>query len=436
MMTPQEAISYIENYGWSTTRLGLDRTKALLAALGHPERSLKFVHVAGSNGKGSTCAMLASVLHAAGYRTGLYISPYIEAFGERIQIDGEYIPGSRLAEITERVMAIADGMEDHPSQFELVTAIALQYYVEEQCDIVVLEVGMGGALDSTNAIDAPEVAVITNIGLEHTEYLGSTLEEIAATKAGIIKTGCRAVCYDGAPEVTETIRRICAERAVPLVIADAGKVRLIETNLDGQRFEWEGDEYRLPLLGPHQLHNAAVVLEVIRSLREKGWKISAGQLREGLAATVWPARFEVLSRDPVFILDGGHNTQCAEALADCIETYLPGRRITFLLGVLADKDYDSIVGLMMPYAREFICLTPLSPRALSAESLAEHIRAKGGRAEAVPSIRDGILLAEGRAKDAAAQEGTEPAIIAFGSLYLAGAVRTEFRMLLQTGCKE
>ncbi|MBQ1390469.1 MAG: bifunctional folylpolyglutamate synthase/dihydrofolate synthase, partial [Firmicutes bacterium] len=177
-MTAQEAITYIENYSWSTTRLGLDRTKALLAAIGDPQKKLKFIHVAGSNGKGSTCAMLAEICKQAGYRTGLYISPYIQEFTERIQIDGVNIPGERLAEITERVKKIADEMEDHPSQFELVTAIAIEYYYEEHCDLVVLEVGMGGALDSTNAIDAPEVAVITNIGLEHTEYLGNTLEEI------------------------------------------------------------------------------------------------------------------------------------------------------------------------------------------------------------------------------------------------------------------
>ena len=200
-MTPQEAIDYIEQFTWSTTKLGLERTQALLRALGDPQKKLKFIHVAGSNGKGSTCAMLAAILRSAGYRTGLYISPYIQDFCERMQIDGENVPGDKLAEITERVRVIADAMEDHPSQFELVTAIAMEYFCEARCDIVVLEVGMGGALDSTNAIDAPEVAVITNIGLEHTEYLGDTLEKIAATKAGIIKSGCSAVCYDGAPEV-------------------------------------------------------------------------------------------------------------------------------------------------------------------------------------------------------------------------------------------
>ncbi|MBQ1706679.1 MAG: bifunctional folylpolyglutamate synthase/dihydrofolate synthase, partial [Clostridia bacterium] len=184
-MTYQEAIAYIEDYTWSTTRLGLDRTVELLHRLGDPQKDLKFVHVAGSNGKGSTCAMLASVLREAGYKTGLYTSPHVLCFEERLQVNGRYILREDLAAVTERVKVEADAMEDHPSQFELVTAIGMLYFKEQGCDIVVLEVGMGGALDSTNVIDMPEVAVITNIGLEHTEFLGNTLEEIAMTKGGI-----------------------------------------------------------------------------------------------------------------------------------------------------------------------------------------------------------------------------------------------------------
>lgn len=206
-MTEREAIKYIEAQGWSETRLGLDRTRTLLAALGSPEKKLRFVHVAGSNGKGSTCAMLDSILRCAGYHTGLYTSPYIERFNKRIRIDGEDISSSDLSRITERVRAIADAMDDHPSQFELVTAIAMQYFYENRCDIVVLEVGMGGALDSTNVIPAPEVAVITNIGPEHTEYLGNTISEIAAAKAGIIKPGCLTVCYDGDPAATSVVEK-------------------------------------------------------------------------------------------------------------------------------------------------------------------------------------------------------------------------------------
>ena len=402
--------------------MGLGRTKELLSLLGNPQKDLKFIHVAGSNGKGSTCAMLASILKEASYKTGLYISPYIQEFGERIQINGQNIEGARLAEITERVKVLADSMDDHPSQFELVTAIAIQYYQEEGCDIVVLEVGMGGALDSTNAIDAPEVSVIANIGLEHTEYLGDTIEEIAETKAGIIKTGANAICYDGDPKATEVIRRICQEKAVPLTITDFSKIVPGEYSLKGQSFLWKGEEgdieYFLPLLGPHQLKNTALVMETVEALKSRGWKIPKEAIVRGLEKVKWPARFEVLTEDPLFILDGGHNPQCAEALKEAIETYLPGDKIVFLLGVLADKDYETIIKMVEGFAQEFICVTPKSPRALSGEELACVISDRGSKANAAESISDGLAMA------LEASHGNP--IIAFGSLYLAGTVRTEF----------
>ena len=426
-MTPQEAIDYIEQYTWSTTRLGLERTQQLLRALGDPQKKLKFIHVAGSNGKGSTCAMLAAILQAAGYRTGLYISPYIQDFCERMQVDGQNVPGETLAAITERVRAIADGMEDHPSQFELVTAIALEYFYESRCDIVVLEVGMGGALDSTNAIDAPEVAVITNIGLEHTEYLGDTLEKIAATKAGIIKPGCHAVCYDGAPEVTEVVRAVCAEKQVPLKCVDFSRMDPIAETLDGQTFRWDGAEKRVALLGPHQLHNTATVLHAVEALRERGWNIPDAAVDAGLANVKWPARLEVLSRDPLFLLDGGHNPQCAEALAAAIDKLLPGEKVVFLLGVLADKDYPQIMDIVMPYAKKFVCMTPFSDRALTADKLRDYLKSRGAQASSCGSdVARGI-------RAACRAAGKRGAVVAFGSLYLAGHVRTVFQEMQARG---
>ena len=298
-MTENEAVAYIENYGWSTTRLGLARTRELLAKLGNPQKRLRFIHVAGSNGKGSACAMFDAILSAAGYQTGLYTSPYIEEFSERIRVDGENIPGEALAKITERVKAIADAMADHPSQFELVTAIGMVYFLERDCDVVVLEVGMGGALDSTNAIDAPELAVIANIGLEHTEYLGDTLEKIAATKAGIIKPGCACVCYDGAPEVTHVLRDVCAEKGVRLTRVDYANLKPLAQSLEGQDFAWKGQPYRLNLIGEHQLHNAALVLTGVEALRARGWNIPDAAVLGGLQTVTWPARLEVLNRSPL-----------------------------------------------------------------------------------------------------------------------------------------
>jgi len=418
-MTAKEAIAYIENYTWSTTRLGLGRTRELLGAMGNPQKHLKFIHVAGSNGKGSTCAMLAAILQKAGYKTGLYISPFIEEFNERMQVNGETIPGEQLAAITEQVKGYADAMEDHPSQFELVTAIAMQYFYESQCDIVVLEVGMGGALDSTNVIDCPEVAVITNIGLEHTEYLGNTLEEIAATKGGIIKPGCSVVLYDGAPEVTATIEAICQEKNVPLVKTDFSTLAPTRQNLAGQDFFYGGDAYHTALLGPHQLHNAVVVLETLKVLQAKGWDIPVTSIHEGLEDVRWPARLEVLNRDPLFLLDGGHNPQCAEALADALPDLLPQKAV-FLAGVLADKEYEKMVEFVKPFASEFVCVTPLSDRALPAEQFAEAVRAQGLNATACETVEDGLQAAF----DAAGEDGC---IVSFGSLYLAGAVRRACR---------
>ncbi len=416
-MTANEAIAYIEDHTWSTTRLGLERTRMLLAALGDPQKKLRFVHVAGSNGKGSTCAMLERILRCSGYRTGMYISPYLQDFRERIQISGEYIPGEALAEITERVRVIADAMDDHPSQFELVTAIGMEYFARQQCDVVVLEVGMGGELDSTNAIDSPEAAVITNIGLEHTEYLGKTLAEIASAKAGIIKPGCDCVCYPSGEEVLAVIESVCAAKGVPLHIADHALAESVYSGLDGQVFRWKENEYRLALLGDYQVRNAVTVLETVSVLRERGWNIPEKAVHAGLDKVRWPARMEKLAAEPLCLLDGGHNPQCAQALTDSLKTLLPGRKAVFLTGVLADKDYKTIMDTVLPLANEFICLTPVSPRALSAEKLAEHLRSLGAKAETAEDYPDGIR----KALSAAGEDGT---VVAFGSLYLAGTLRT------------
>lgn len=421
-MTEREAIAYIEDQGWSATRLGLGRTRTLLAQLGNPQHHLKFIHVAGSNGKGSACAMFDAILRAAGYRTGLYISPYIQRFHERIQANGENIPGEKLASLTERVRAIAEGMDDHPSQFELVTAIAMQYFHEAGCEIVVLEVGMGGALDSTNAIDAPEAAVITNIGLEHTEYLGDTIEAIAETKAGIIKPGCACICYDGAPEAVETVQTVCERRGVPFSCVDFSRLTPLGADLDGQRFAWDGRDYTLALLGPHQLHNAALVLTGIEALRERGWNVPEAAVARGLETVVWPARLEVLRREPLFLLDGGHNPQCAEALAGALDALAPGEKFVFLAGVLSDKDYPAILSRLLPYAREFVCVTPDSPRALPASALAAYLKSLGAEAVERGTVPAGVAEALSRARAGSGNAG----VVAFGSLYLAGAVRTAF----------
>ena len=409
MMTLQEAIDYIENYTWSTSRLGLERTIELLKRLGNPQDTLRFVHVAGTNGKGSTCAMTERILRAAGYRTGFYPSPFIEDFRERIQVNGEYITEEALARITEKVSLAADAMEDHPSQFELITAIGMLYFQEMRCDIVVLEVGMGGALDSTNVIAPPLVAVITNIGLDHTEYLGDTVEKIAKTKAGIIKPGTHAVSYKQVPSVEAVLREDCAEKGVDIHFTD--EAMELSHSIDGQRFGYKGQVYELGLLGVHQLKNAAVVLEIIEQLRALGYDIGDAAVSEGLREVRWPARFEVLGRQPLFILDGGHNPQCAEALTESIRAYVAdpdkGEQVTFLIGMLADKDYDTTLRMLQPYGANYVCITPESPRALSAPELAADIRriaetaaADAVVADAAAEVTDAEVTVDAAAADA------------------------------------
>lgn len=410
-MTYEEAISYIEAHTWSATRLGLERTFELLKRLGNPQKRLKFVHIAGSNGKGSTAAMLESVLRHAGYKTGLYTSPHLVSFRERMRVDGRCIPEADLARITGKVRLEAEKMADHPSQFELSTALAFCWFLEQNCHIVVLEVGMGGALDSTNVIDSPEVAVLTNIGLEHTEFLGKTLEEIAATKAGIVKAGTTAVCYNGSPVVTEVIKNRCGQVGADFRLVDFGRVRPVAHDLSGQTVSLIGKTIFLPLVGVHQIYNAATAVTALEVLREKGWRVSDKAVEEGLTAVQWPARFEVLRKDPLFILDGGHNPQCARVLADTLEDYLPGEKVTFLMGVLSDKNWKEILDIITPFARNFLCVTPDSPRALPGLELAEELTKRGFEADVFPSIPQAVKAARGKT-------------VAFGSLYMAGEIRT------------
>lgn len=323
-MTPAEALEFIHSESWLGSKPGLSRTQELLHRCGDPQDRLRFVHVAGTNGKGSVCAMLASVLTAAGYKTGLYISPYIARFSERMSIDGREIPMEELAQITEMIRPHALAMEDSPTEFELVTAIAMEYFARSRCDIVVLEVGLGGRLDSTNVIAAPECAVLTNIGLDHTEILGDTVEMIAAEKAAIIKTGSTAVLYAQKASVMELARETCQSLGVPLRIADFSRLTSVSDTLDGQVFRYRSwEELNLPLLGAHQLRNAAVVLETVEALRGRGYEIPQAAVREGLAKTRWPARFEIVSRKPYFVVDGGHNPQCAESVARGLQHYFP-----------------------------------------------------------------------------------------------------------------
>ena len=273
-MTYQEALTYIHSVCWKGSVPGLSRTRELLGRIGNPQNKLKFVHIAGTNGKGSTAAMLASVFRSAGYRTGLYTSPFLLCFNERMQVDGEMISDEELAEITEFVRPHAEAMADHPTEFELVTVIAMEYFMRHGCDIVSLEVGLGGELDSTNVISTPEAAVICNIGLDHTEVLGDTLEKIASAKAGIIKGG-DVVIYRGSQSVERVFEDACKKTGARLHRADFDGICLKRADFSGQVFDLGArKELEIPLLGEHQLKNAAVVVAAVDALTAKGWHIS------------------------------------------------------------------------------------------------------------------------------------------------------------------
>ena len=415
-MTDMEAVELIHQRAWVGQKPGLERIRRLLGRLGNPQEKLKFVHIAGSNGKGSTAAMLASVLTAAGLKTGLYTSPHLWRFHERFQVDGVPIPGDELVEIAVQVLAAA---EDE-TEFELMTAIGMVHFLRSKCDIVVLETGLGGRLDSTNIIPPPEAAVITHIGLEHTELLGDTLDKIAAEKAGIIKEGCSVVLYEQGFDLYGLFEEICRFRYSRLALA--GSPVVLSSGLEGQTFTYRGSgPYHIALLGEHQISNAAVVLETVKVLRQRGWEISEAALARGLEEARWPGRLELAWNSPNVILDGGHNPQCMEALARSLRGLYPEKKLLFLTGVLADKDYPAMMGELLPLAKEFFTITPDSPRAMSAQELADYLRGRGGRAAPCGTVREAL-------DQALAAAEPQDVVCVTGSLYMIGEVRHLLRL--------
>ncbi len=498
-MTLQETEKYIFNSDWRALKPGLHRIRALLRRLGDPQKGLRFIHVAGTNGKGSICAMLESVLRAAGYRTGLFTSPHLHDFRERIRVNGTDISEAEIIATAGRVRAAEEsiaedyrtraaeknntpvqqacvteentvtGQQGHAaernnapdyraraaernnapvhrtraaeesiaaagnvraegdmlpeafSSFERITAAAFLYFRERACDIVILETGMGGEFDATNVIDPPELAVLTNIGQDHTEILGRTPEEIAATKCGIIKTGSAVVSYDQTDAVKSIIADTCTRKGVSLVSVDFSRLQRISADLCGTVFTYKEQQYRINLPGMYQMYNAATAIECVNTLRGRGFSVSDRCLKEGLEKVKWPARMEVAGRSPLILVDGGHNRQCASALAESLQNLLPGTKAVFLIGVMADKDYRGMVETLAPCASEFLCVAPESERALAPEHLAAEVRAAGYAASAAGSVAEGLQ----RAIREAGKNGT---VVVFGSLYLAAEARSQLSL--------
>lgn len=433
-----DPVAYINEPRWRKVSLGLDRTRLLLDLLGRPQDSLRFVHVAGTNGKGSTSKFMASALQEAGFRTGLYTSPYIETFEDRIQVDGQNIPADDLMSATLDVREAAAKVEarlgEHPTEFELMTAVGMLHFARRGCDIVVLEVGMGGRLDSTNAIDAPEAAVITRLGLDHTAVLGDTIEAIAGEKAGIIKDGSPVVSWPQVPEAAAVIERAAAEHHTTLREPDfsqlsSGSVQWDAEGGAARPFVYRGSSYQTRLLGSYQPANAALAIEALDVLRGLGWEIPEEAQRRGISQASWPGRFEIVDGGgegrPTILVDGGHNPQGARALVDSLGDVFPGVRPVFVVGFLADKDYRTMVRTLLPVGSAFVTVSPESPRALSAQDLAEEFRRAAaelpaGSEEAKAAAQAPVVAADGmpdavaRARELAGGDGL---ICGCGSLY-------------------
>lgn len=465
-MTYEEALTWLNAPKYSQTRPGLKPVTELMRRLGNPQDGMQYIHVAGTNGKGSTAAFIERVLRSSGLKTGLYTSPYLEHFTERIRVCGEEIAEADVARLTEKVREkseemAADGWAE-PTVFEMVTAVAFLYFREQNCDAVVLEVGMGGRLDATNIVRPQDkaVAVITKLGYDHMQFLGNTIDEIAHEKAGIILDGVDTVSAPQEEAAREVLRKAAHEHHANLSFIDsdpkcllksgaaAQEMRmeqeaagihaetdeiksllgrplspeLLHTDLDGQTYRLpDGEELTIGLLGMYQMSNSLTALAAIRVLQRKGWPVSEEALKEGFQKTRWNGRFELVSRKPAILIDGAHNPDGVESLRESLENLFPGKKITFITGVLADKDYSQMYHLIQPLADRFLTVTPHCDRALSSSDLAEFLEKTG-----VETID---CETPEKAVDRCLRDYPDAVICAFGSLYYIGSVREYCRKL-------
>lgn len=420
-----EALDYINDKNKFGSRLGLDVIGKLLDLLGNPHLNMKYIHVAGTNGKGSTSAHIASILKEAGYKTGLFTSPYLERFNERISINGQDIPDERLAKITERVkekieIMLEEGYE-HPTTFEIVTTIAFVYFKEEKVDFTVLEVGLGGRADSTNVIKASYASVITTIDYDHTDVLGDTLGKITYEKAGIIKENGLVISYPQEEEAFKVIEEVAMEKKAKLILCPMEKVEIIHLGQEGGVFNFQyGDkiykDMEISLIGEHQVYNATLALMTILILRDKGLiQVTGEQIRKGLKNTKWPGRLEILKTNPTFLIDGAHNLQGAKTLVESIKRFKYNQLILGI-AILKDKDVENIVETMVPLADKIIITEVNMPRKMEAEALEKVINKFNKNTYIEKDIKKAIDKSFQLAKD-------RDLIVFGGSLYLIGDVR-------------
>lgn len=426
-MNYDEAMEYIHGTLKFGSKLGLKSITKLLDFMENPQKKLRFVHVAGTNGKGSTTAFISSILINAGYKTGIFTSPYLQRFTERIKIDNKEIVPDELVDIIEFVKTKIDLMLDggltHPTEFEIITAVAFEYFYRNNCDIVVLEVGLGGRYDSTNVIESPEVSVITTISLDHTDRLGGTLAEIAYQKAGIIKSNSIAVLYPQKKEVEEVFEKVSESQNSEIHKVDLSTLTLKEYSLDGQLFDYKAyKNLYITLLGDHQLFNAAVAIDTCEVLVNKGFNIEYNNIRDGISGTTWPGRLEIISKNPLILIDGAHNYEGGQSLNTALDKYFEDKKKIFIVGFLRDKEYQHIMELLAKKAHTIITVTPHNERAIPSNELAVILKQYSN------NIQDGITIEMGL-KLALENSDKESVICAFGSLYMIGEVRRLFNKI-------
>ncbi|MDD7001092.1 MAG: bifunctional folylpolyglutamate synthase/dihydrofolate synthase [Oscillibacter sp.] len=418
-MNYKEARVYLDEVSKYGSVLGLESMRELLRRLGDPQNELKFIHISGTNGKGSVLAYLSTILSGAGYRTGRYISPTLFSYRERIQVDGEYIEKESLACHVTAIAAAAEDMQKaglpSPTVFEIETALAFLYFKEKRCDIVTLEVGCGGLLDATNVITTTLMEVIASISMDHTDLLGDTLAKIAAQKAGIIKPDTMVVSAQQKSEAAQVIEDTCKEQHCTLQMVDESKISNVHYGAEGQTFSYKTwENVAISLAGSYQIKNAALALEGVEALRKLGYALSDQQVREGLLHTAWRGRFTTLRRDPTVIIDGAHNPAAALELKESLERYFPGKMLYFVMGMFKDKDYAQVIDLTAPLARHIITVeTTGNPRAMPARELAEAVGKVNPSVEWADSVAHGV-------EKALAMAGKEDAVIVFGSLSFLG----------------
>lgn len=417
-MEYEKARSYIDESHRFGGEVSLKAITGFLARLGNPQDDLQFIHIAGTNGKGSVGAYLASVLQEAGYKIGRFVSPTLYAYRERIQINGNYIAredfGRLMDPIADVMEEIKKNQEPLPSPFEIETALSFLYFREQKCDLVLLECGMGGLNDATNVIKNTQLAVITSISMDHMEYLGESIGDIARQKAGIIKPGATVVTCLQRPEAAAVISSVCREGRNLLAVGKAYDARVLKADLEHMTFSYRGETWTIHLAGAHQLENAVLALTGIQALIDRGYEISVQQIKDGLEKTRWSGRFTVLREKPYFIVDGAHNPDAALKLKKSLDMYFPGKRKIFLMGVFKDKQYDKIAEILAPVADTVIAMeTPDNPRALPARQLAETVSVYNDRVLTAESLEQAVELGFQTAKP-------EDVIVAFGSLSFIG----------------